>query len=1076
MSTTRQQTWQQVNQNGLDALETGERESLDNLLEVLDSKINFPFRTKLDSINNQLEINPSEIQSLKANPLADEWGATENSYKAGTSPINGQYKTFGLSTINFTTGLTAGNFTGDAQSSAPSLNSGEFIWVGVEATGTSPSPTTPNEGSFQLVWGNPHSVSDEATYPSFSGGTSVALILLQSASTGPWGFHTPKNEDVILFRGSGGGGGGAGTLDFVPQYKSSSEFRLIDTQNRRSKFNDKYFYISENLDFSYIIPSPVGEYTYNICIDTNLPGGEINSTNTDPSTASGYVVATDLDPAHPVFPDNLAVVGYYTVIDGAVTQQNLGTYSVKEIDTFLGDLAPTYNDPSSFRIQGTSGRIVDLNKNYYYLNEDLVVDFDLSSSGIRNICIDTRTGTEELSGFVGPQGEIEVHEEHIVQSSLDPNSVAFPQNLIPLGSYVVNSSLEVSLTGFSTTSERFSNRMIGDFVPSFVDDNSFRINRTRGVKVKLIENYFWAEHDVESTFEKSVSGYWFMCIDTAATVGESLTGFAIDSSFIICTQESPTSTSFPPDYVAIGEYFVPVAGGSIPSDKFKPYSVAGAGSGGGNSDFVPNYKNEAVLSIRATSGRRALVNGRYYYTVNEIEKTYNKTIDGTWYVSINTDPDNYSHTGNNGELDSTDVVLTSSSEAVPRGQAWNPYLVPVGEYEVAGGEVVKAEFKGYSTREMMTWAYGLPNVKRKTKVHASTESTSSFSYDFNHSPSVINYRYWDSSDKKFYQFPRADVEIYNTPDEVFYNIPFDDPKITWDADDFFEVEAIYYAYTDEGGFASPKTDHTEGWFAATPPIYMAHPLKARPQNISLEFWNTTDPANSFYYVVDGNQYVDKNPSKGITNNEVYFDWEALPVLSSNVKMKIHFNISKTSAGAFEADRNELGTVKVTGLTTTALSPDIILKDGDTEFATIINDSGDNSTVLVKESITITTPQDITANGISFNMLPGAYIICETSIPSSSIVKFSGEDFEVENLRILSTESSQEALGLDGSGIVKNILVKQDFEGPGTRTLGHAVRVYTGNIVTLTGRSKSMNNGIISDKFTDDDGYSEIAVS
>ena len=104
------------------------------------------------------------------------------------------------------------------------------------------------------------------------------------------------------------------------------------------------------------------------------------------------------------------------------------------------------------------------------------------------------------------------------------------------------------------------------------------------------------------------------------------------------------------------------------------------------------------------------------------------------------------------------------------------------------------------------------------------------------------------------------------------------------------------------------------------------------------------------------------------------------------------------------------------------------------------------------------------------MLPGTYIMCETAV--DSIVKISGDDFEIENMRLMSKEDITSGLRCNADGIVKNLLVKQDASA---KTLINAIEVQAGAIVTADGRSKAVT-GSITNKITDIDGNSEIRVS
>ena len=105
MAASRSQTWEMVHQRLNEILETGDREPVDNIIEILGSKLDTPFRLSLES--NILTINPSEIQTLKSGGA--EWGSTVNSFKVGGDPQNKTYFVISPSTIDFTSGATTGS-------------------------------------------------------------------------------------------------------------------------------------------------------------------------------------------------------------------------------------------------------------------------------------------------------------------------------------------------------------------------------------------------------------------------------------------------------------------------------------------------------------------------------------------------------------------------------------------------------------------------------------------------------------------------------------------------------------------------------------------------------------------------------------------------------------------------------------------------------------------------------------------------------------------------------------------------------------------------------------------------------
>jgi len=1037
--TTRPQTWEIVNENSLEVLETGNRESLDNLLDVLNSKTNFPFRISLEG--TVLTVHESELQTFKSD--GSEWGGTEDSFKYATAPINGQYKKLVESTIDLVNGDDTGDFATGVSLTCPSLATGDYIWLGFEAT---------SNGEIGLVWGNPDPVLGTATYPTFTG-TAICLVqlLAGAGSASPnWGtFVSITATDIVVFKGSGGGSGGAGANDFVPIYKSSSEYRLQDTQGRSTRFNEQFYSIDGDLDFTYNLGT---DKLWYICIDTDKAPGIINITNKD-----DYIVESDLEPNSPSFPQNLVVIGYYEVVSGSVSQQNLGTFSPRSIDTFVGDLTASYESSVSYRLQSSRGRLVRANHKYFYLNEnnDLVKAFDPGSTGAVGtwfICLDTSGDGEEITT------------SHLVETQLNPNEIAFPQHYAPLAKCEVAAS-GMALSSFMSVSDRDMYTLQGDFVPSYLDNDTFVVNHTFGRKVKLLSNYFYSETNIVESFDKSASGIWYIIVDTADSAGPG----QLSTSHIKFTLEDPAGPSFDPDFVAIGEYFVESDLTTIDYSKFIPYSVAGAGAAGSSGDFVPLYFDATSFSIRSTVGKKVNFNNKYYHTNEELNVTYDMSASGTWYISVDTDQD----AGEVTQAAHADYIVMS--QIPPYTALSNPKYVTIGQYWVDGTLVVdKDTHEGYSIREHTTWMNGIPNIWKKSDRQYASANGVTLAHNFGQTPDLVTFKYWDNSADKFLNLFSSDLEQYRTNDVVLYNVPDNSshPFITWDSGDYFLVEAIKYAYTSEGGFASPKTDYATDWYSTTPPSTVTHPMSTRPQNISLEFVDLS--GTPIYFVEDGLQYVDKNTG-GIADTEVTFDWTSfasIPInLSSTFKMRIHFNVSKVSAGAFEASKDERGTVSITGDSSKVMSPDLILTSADTSFATTINSMGSNLTVLVTESIVITSEQEITAQGISFSMLPGTYISSTTG-SLSSLVKFSGDDYEVENIRLLSQEDVISGLTLNADGIVKNALIKQDASG---KAMDSALVVTTGNIATVFGRSKALD-GTITTKITDVDGNSEITIS
>lgn len=998
----RPQTWQVVNQNALDVLETATREPLSNLNKILDTKIDYPFRLSLSG--TKVTVNISELQTLKSDGAL----GTINSFKVATSPIQGQYLSFSISELNLDTGIITGDFP--ASPFCPNVTANYYIRLGLEAK---------SDGKINLNWGNESATILGATYPTFSSGTAVALLLLQkNGTTGIWNFLAPDPEDIIIFKGSGGGGGGG--TDLVPIYKTSNEYRIQGTQGRRVRFNEKFFYANTDIDFNFDLSVDRTKY---ICFNTNKPQGLIDST---------YIEESILDPTDISFPQHLAVLGYYVVSGGTVTQTSLVAYSTREHDNFIGDLTPTYNSTSQYRIQSTRNKKIKLNGKYYYSTDDILNNFTTSSDGTWYICVDTNQAEGILTSL------------HFENTNLDPKEIGFKQNLIPVGEYTVSGGA-VAQNALSPYAIPEKDNTFGGIVPSYFDSTSYALQSSDKRKIKLLDNYYYLSSNLVNSFTTSSSGTWYICIDTNQPAGE------ITSGHLVNTQNAPTSSTFDPDYVAIAEYEV-TPSLTVPLSGFIPYYLSGLAKSQ-KEHFVPIYVNQTQFSLKSTDGRSVFLNNKYYKISSEIFKNFDVSANGTWYICIDTFLAS-------GTINSSYIVLT---QVDPFTNIFNHHYVVIGKYNVVGGVVDSTSFDPYSSREMVRWVYSIPDIFRSSEQKLAP-GTYAFAHNLNVVPHTVTYKYWKQADSKFYNIDRFEVETSLNATAINYIIPAGDSLMTFAVGDYFEVEAYVYEYNGARGFASPKTDFSSDWFTSTPTNTISHNLFTNPKNITLEFYD-----NGVYYVEDGNQYIDKN-SGGITNTSVTFNWVGLPTLSASVQMRVHMQVSKLSAGSFAASKTESGTVLVTGNQSLTVSPDVILTATDTNFATKVNSAGNNIRVLVTENITITSTQAITVSGVIWDMLPGKTISTASAV--ADMVVFSGEDFEINTIRLESKATNTTALKLSASGIVNNLLVKQNAAAT---TLTNAVEVTTGNIATVIGRAKAVA-GNLTNKFSDIDFNSEIVIS
>jgi len=697
------------------------------------------------------------------------------------------------------------------------------------------------------------------------------------------------------------------------------------------------------------------------------------------------------------------------------------------------DFVAKYVSNDQYRILKTKGRLVRLNNKYYSLAADLYINFDKSVDTTWYICFDTT------------KAEGAVDATYFTETRLDPTSPTFPQSLVPLGKYIVSGG-NVTSSNFTEISTRESNIILGDLIPSYNSSTQYRVQNTDGKKIRLNNKYFKLTNDLLVNFDVSSDGTWYICIDTRKTEGE------MDATYFLETQTSPTNANFNPEFVVIGEYVV--ATGAVTQANFVAYSDREMLPKSGLNDLIPNYKDATYYTVQSSKNKKVNINNKFFYLASNLDVTFDTSSDGQWYIYFDSSQAE-------GAIGSSHFV---ESQTVPNSSGLNPYWFVIGEYQVSGSTVVESSFNGYSLRQMISWVYGISNIKKASETKTSA-GTYSLSHGFNATPENVTYRYWDDSENKFYNYARTDIENYYSNTIINYTIPGD---FTFDSGDYFEVIAEYY-HSEGSGFASPKISDETDWYSSTPGTTISHSLTLRPKAITLEFY---DVSNNIYWLEDGKQFVNKS-SGGIEATQVTFDWTGLSsiaILSANMKMKIHFDLSEVSAGAFAASKTERGTVKVLGDANTVESPDLILDSSDAAtFATQINALADNSFVYIKESITLTALQSISKE-VRIFAAKGAKLICATSL--TTLLKFTAMPW-IQRLEIETQEDITNAIEFDANGIADSLEFYQNASG---KTLTNTVKVNTGYKINVRGIAIAEAGSITNLDGSDADGNSVILIN
>ena len=417
------QSWQVINEDALNALETQVREPLDNLLNILNSKIDHPFR--ISTSGNILTVHSSEARTLKS----DGSSGSIDSFIYATAPIQRQYKKFDDSTINVTTGAVTGDFI--PSPSSPSMTPNNYIWLGMEAN---------SSGIIMLAWGVESPTASGTTYPNFGSGTALAMVLLQDdGSGGSWNFLPPTTDNIVVFKGSGGGGGGAGGL---------GNSHLLSVHEKTLNFDAGTLTWSEDINIvnpfigSYkITAGSLGSIVANDILYSKiyLPqkaagngsiSGTINLTDTsdfndndtviigdaDSVQVSGYVFGTPT-PSVLTVDDGLGTpidLSAFTVAQGAWVIRTNISLSNAQINT--GDLKPddTGNYPENIYIVGMRiGEYVHLVNGMilgptWFYEESLYSSAGYSPDDVVNLPLDTKNGNETRY-YKNGNGELSIY-------------------------------------------------------------------------------------------------------------------------------------------------------------------------------------------------------------------------------------------------------------------------------------------------------------------------------------------------------------------------------------------------------------------------------------------------------------------------------------------------------------------------------------------------------------------------------------------------------------------------------------------------------------------------------------------
>lgn len=180
---SRPRSWQVINNEPLEVLNTSPKEPLSNLNKILDSRLDHPFRVWVDG--TVIHINGSQVQTLKSDGNED----VENSFKISSPPILGKHTEVQDSALDLSDGSVSGDFA-TPFNIPPSISADDYIWLGIELR---------IDGKFHLVWGQEDAVEANATTPIFTSGDSILAVLLQSDSGGLWDFKDPVESSFSLF-------------------------------------------------------------------------------------------------------------------------------------------------------------------------------------------------------------------------------------------------------------------------------------------------------------------------------------------------------------------------------------------------------------------------------------------------------------------------------------------------------------------------------------------------------------------------------------------------------------------------------------------------------------------------------------------------------------------------------------------------------------------------------------------------------------------------------------------------------------------------------------------------------------
>ncbi len=170
-------------------------ERMDNLTTLLEDKLKSPLTIGLSGAIISI------ASSTQQKSESDGFDSTQDSYKWRIPSISNLSVVTLDSSINVSSGVTTGSFKNNPEIGVI-IPTSYYIQMGVELR---------NDGYLYVVWGNSAATLGGTTFPGFSKGNALPILVISlrnNGVSGSWNYLTPSKSNIEIFKGGNAGGSG----------------------------------------------------------------------------------------------------------------------------------------------------------------------------------------------------------------------------------------------------------------------------------------------------------------------------------------------------------------------------------------------------------------------------------------------------------------------------------------------------------------------------------------------------------------------------------------------------------------------------------------------------------------------------------------------------------------------------------------------------------------------------------------------------------------------------------------------------------------------------------------------------